>query len=318
MSRELDTVIAALLHATDAPGAAPKLEQLELSPDGARQIIRHLTQIPAFKRNFVEQMDRGPVPDVVDLDRERLVFLHIPKCGGTTLHDMLVDWYGQPNMHPERHNGLYYYSARDLASKTLFSGHYDYYSTQLIPGATRLITFLRDPRSRLVSLYHFHRSHRDELIERYGLTLARWANQYDIDEYFANEQVRAHPAINNSIARHLSNQPQLGRAAGNVNAGGIPVEVLREQAIANLARFDFVGLMEDYEASIARLTGLLDKPAPEQIKRARGFETLIETDPNMKKIDKQTPTEKTHALLDDLVREDEAVYGSARTLFGSA
>lgn len=318
MSREQDMVIASLMHSTNAPGAAAKLKQFNLEPAAVRQIIKHLSLIPAFKRNLIEQMDMGPGPDVVNLDIERLVFLHIPKCGGTTLHNMLVEWYGQPNMHPERHNGLYYYSARDLASKTLFSGHYDYYSTQLVPGTPRLITFLRDPRSRLISLYHFHRSHREELIERFDLTLARWANQYDIDEYFANEQVRTHPAINNSIARHLSNQPQLGRTAGDTDAGDIPVEVLRDQAIANLATFDFVGLMEDYDASIARLTTILSKHAPEQIERARNFETLIENNPNMKRIEKQTPTDKTHSLLDDLVREDETVYSFARTLFGPA
>ena len=245
---------------------------------------------------------------MADLEAERLVFLHIPKCGGTTLHNMLVDWYGARNMHPERHNGLYFYSARHLAAKTLFSGHYDYYATRLVPGTPKVITFLRDPRSRLVSLYNFHRSHRDDLIERFNLTLARWANMYDIDEYFADPKVRAHPAINNSIARHLSNQPQLGRASGNVQAGGTPVEVLRDQAIANLANFDFVGLMEDYDASIARLAALLDKPLPD----------TIDTDPNMKKIEKQRASEKTHALMDELVQEDEAVYGFARQLCGLA
>lgn len=318
MSSEYDMVIASLMQSAHAPGAAEKLKQYNLPPGAAQDVIKHLSQIPAFKRNLAERMDMGEAPDVVGLNTERLVFLHIPKCGGTTLHNMLVDWYGQENMHQERHNGLYYYSARDLATKTLFSGHYDYYATQLVPGSPRLITFLRDPRSRLISLYHFHRSHREELIERYNLTLARWANENNIDDYFANEQVRAHPAINNSITRHLSNQPQLGRASGDIEAGGIPVEVLRDQAIANLANFDFVGMMEDYDTSITRLTTLLGKPAPEEIGRARNFETLIETDPNMKKIDKQTPTDKTHALLDDLVREDEAVYDFAKTLFGTA
>jgi hypothetical protein len=315
MSSEHDAVITALIQSATAPGAVAKLADLGMSPEAAQQIIRHLSHIPAFRRNLTERLDGGPTPDVAALEAKRLVFLHIPKCGGTTLHDMLVDWYGAENMHPERHNGLYFYSARDLASKTLFSGHYDYYATQLVPGRRRVITFLRDPRSRLISLYNFHRSHRDDLIERFNLTLARWANLYDIDAYFANPQVRAHPAINNSITRHLSNQPQLGRASGNVEAGGKAVEVLREQAMKNLEKCDFVGLMEEYVTSIQRLADLLGKPVPQTIGRARDFDTLIATDPNMKKIDKQQASAETHALMDDLVREDEAVYRHARKLF---
>lgn len=314
MSREHDLIIASLVQSATAPGAAAKLKELNLTPAAVQQLIKHISQIPAFKRNIAQRMDTDNRLEVLDLETERLVFLHIPKCGGTTLHNMLVNWYGSQKMHPERHNGLYFYSARDLASKTLFSGHYDYYATQLIPGSPRLITFLRDPRSRLISLYNFHRSHRTEVIERFNLTLAKWATENDIDAYFADERVRAHPAINNSIARHLSNQPQLGRASGDVTASDVPIETLRDQAIANLERFDFVGLMEDYDASIIRLTTLLGRKLPQQISRARDFETLIEHDPNMRKIDKQVPSDRTHALLDDLVREDEAVYTFAKTL----
>jgi hypothetical protein len=38
----------------------------------------------------------------------------------------------------------------------------------------------------------------------------------------------------------------------------------------------------------------------------------------MKKIEKQKATDETHALMEDLVHEDEAVYACARELFGTA
>lgn len=313
MIRDHDSAIAALMQSTNAPGAKAKLQELGMTASEAQQIIKHLSVIPAFQRNLAARLDQGPTPPLADLESERLVFLHIPKCGGTTLHDMLVDWYGADQMHPERHNGLYFYAARNLASKTLFSGHYDYYGTQLVPGPKRMITFLRNPRSRLISLYNFHRSHRDDLIERYNLTLARWANMYDINEYFANPQVRAHPAVNNTMARHFSNQPQLG----NVTAD-LPIQVLRDQSIVNLSRFDFIGLIEKYDTSIKRLATMLGQTPPETIKKARNFTTLIETDPNMKPIEKQVADEKTHQLMHDLVREDEAIYAHAQTLFGAS
>lgn len=317
MGREQDHVIEALLEATKAPGAVPKLAALGMSDEAARQIIRHLSQIPAFERGLSARMDVSYAETLLPLDIERLVLLHIPKCGGTTLHNMLVGWYGAAALHRERHNNLYFYSARDLASKRLFSGHYDYVSTRLVPGRKKLITFLRDPRSRLISLYNFHRSHRDDVIERHQLTLARWANMYDIDAYFADPKVRAHPAVNNSLARYLSDQPQLGRHAGDVTRSAVPVETLAAQAKANLAQFDFIGFMEEYDRSIAQLAGLLGYSLPDRIEQARKFEDLIATDPNMKRIEKQTATEETHRLIDDLVCHDEAVYDHARSLVSS-
>lgn len=313
MIRDHDRAIAALIQATNAPGAVAKLNDLGMTPLAAQQIIKHLSTIPAFERNLAERLDQGPALHLAELDAERLVFLHIPKCGGTTLHDLLVGWYGANRLHPERHNGLYFYAARHLASKTLFSGHYDYYGTQLVPGQKHLITFLRNPRDRLISLYNFHRSHRDDVIAQYNLTLARWANMYDINDYFANPEVRSNYAINNTMARHFSNEPQFGDSSS-----GLPVEVLRDQAIANLSHFDFIGLTEKYETSISRLAALLGKTPPKMINKARNFATLIETDPNMKRIEKQVADEKTHQLMQDLVCEDEAIYAHAETLFGAA
>jgi hypothetical protein len=317
MNLENKKVVNALIKATSAPGAIAKLKALKMSPEAAADIIRHVSTIPAFTRNLGQGTGVNGTRRLQPLNAERLVFLHLPKCGGTTLHNMLVDWYGPANMHPERFNGLYQSSVQDLASKTLFSGHYDYYSTQLVPGNPRLITFLRDPRSRLVSLYHFHRSHREDHIEKHGLKLARWANAYDIDEYFANPEVRAHPGINNTITRNLSSQPLVGPNSVDVNLNETPIEVLREQATANLARFDFVGFIEDYDASIARLTKILNRPIPKTIERARNFATLDETSPHMKKIDKQEPSAKTHALMSDLVHEDEIVYQFAKKLMSN-
>lgn len=315
MSREQNHVIDSLIAATDAPGAKPKLNQLNITPEQAKNLILHVSRLPTFAHSLNNLIDQKYAGALQPLDVERLVFLHIPKCGGTTLHNMLVDWQGENAQHPERHNNLYFYSARDLASKTLFSGHYDYYSTTLIPGPRKMITFLRDPRSRLVSLYNFHRSHREEIIERYNLSLARWANMYDIDEYFANPVVRAHPAVNNAMARYFSDQPQLGAHAGNVAAGDTPVEVLCDQAKRNLRKFDFIGLVEDYDNSIQRLAHILGQTVPEKIEKARNFKTLMETDPHMKQIEEQSATEETQRLMDDIVKQDEIVYDFAKSIY---
>lgn len=308
MTTTEDHVLNALREASTAPGAVPKLNELGITAPQAQQLITHISRIPAFQR----AMDQQPKPDLIQVLRpmaeSKLVFLHLPKCGGTTLHDMIVDWFNAGNFHPERHNNLYTYPAHNLASWQVFSGHFDYYSTMLVPGHKWRMTMLREPRARLVSLYNFHRSHREDVVQSNNLTLARWAQEHDINTYFSRPEVRRHVAINNSMVRFMSSCSQLGPMTANVGLCDTPVEVLRDQAIENLKSFAFIGIMENYAASVKALAHMLGQTPPETIGQARKFDTLSETDPSMKKIEKQEPDEDTHRLLDDLVREDEALY----------
>src|SRR5262249_170075 len=98
----------------------------------------------------------------LDLTRPKLVFLHHPKTGGTTLHHILMRGFDEDEICPERFNGLQHYSAGDLARYRYFSGHFDLLSVSLIPGEKKIITMLREPISRLISLYYFQRAHKAE------------------------------------------------------------------------------------------------------------------------------------------------------------
>lgn len=307
-------VAAAFSALLDRSPDSSQVVENNLHHDTIGDYIRKVVLSPEFLGRLTTAMRRQTLQDLRPLDEERIVFLHIPKCGGTTLHDLLSTWFGASALHLERHNQLYFYAAGDLASKTLFSGHFDYYSTQLIPGRKTLVSFLRDPRQRLISLYHFHRAHRPEVIAKQNLQLAKWANELDIDAYFADPKIRAHPAINNAIARYMSNCPQLSIAP---TAAFAPVTVadLAQQAMANLANFTFIGFMDDYDASLARLADLLGKPRPEQVKKLQVLDDLMETNPGMHRIEKQQPSAETLNSLDDLVCHDYLVYREAHRLF---
>jgi hypothetical protein len=248
-------------------------------------------------------------------DRDRVVFLHIPKCGGTTLHHMLGQWFKPENMHPERHNGLYGYTAANLASSVVFSGHYDYYATTLIPGPKKLISFLRDPSDRLVSLYNFHRAHTSEIIERNNLTLPRWANEHDIDAYFAHPQIRKHPGVDNAIVRYFSNMPQIAPSMKGPDLRNAPLDELFEQALANLEKFAFVGFMDQYDADVDRLADTLGCARPAELRKHQVLDDLMQSDPNMRKIKKQRPTDETREGMEELIRYDRKFYARARELF---
>lgn len=257
----------------------------------------------------------GAMPQLQPCTTKRVIFLHIPKCGGTTLHHMLGQWYGTENMHPERFNGLYRYAAAQLASKLVFSGHFDYYSTTLVPGPKQLISFLRDPVDRLVSLYNFHRAHNSAAIKRGNLQLPRWANEHDIDDYFAHSKIRAHPAVDNSITRYFSDIPQIATPMENPALREVTLDEMLEQALRNLEKFAFVGFMDRYDEDIERLAETLDRPAPSELCRHQVLDDLMETSPDMRKIEKQRPAPETRAGMEELVRYDRLFYARAREIF---
>lgn len=251
------------------------------------------------------------------LDDPRIIYLHVPKCGGTTMHALLTAWFGAKNAHPERYNGLYDYHVADLAGHKIFSGHYDFYSTCLVPGRSFRLSFLRDPMARLISLYHFHRAHSAAFIERHNLTLARWANEYDIDAYFANERVRANVSIDNTMARNFSNVPQVVHTQPGV-AGApppVPMTEMCRQAKANMAAFDLIGFMDVYDASVDLLAEMLGQPPVSEFRSEQVLDDLMDRDPNMRRIDRQTPSAETLAHMEELIRYDREVYAEAERLF---
>lgn len=312
---EITTLYKALL------GRAPDANALQANAEHdlvtvAQRIVGSQEFRQRYNATAAASLRPQGLPNLRPLPDERLVYLHIPKCGGTTLHHLMTQWYGAENFHPERYNQLYLYSAADLVGYQVFSGHFDFYATRLIPGRKRMISFLRDPLQRLMSLYHFHRAHRSELIERQNLTLVRWATEMDIDAYFADERVRSHPAVHNSITRHFSNVPQIAHLwKGRPDPRLERLELIYDQASKNLQRFDFIGFMDDYDGSVARLAKRLGKPGVEQIERKQSLDSLMQENPGMRRIEKQTPSAATLAQMEDLITYDRRLYDKARQIF---
>lgn len=83
---------------------------------------------------------------------KRLVFIHLPKTGGTTVHYHLQKGYEGGDICGLRHNDLLEEPAHKLAGFQFYSGHFDARLLHLIPTAS-LVTVHRDPGERLYSLY---------------------------------------------------------------------------------------------------------------------------------------------------------------------
>jgi len=134
------------------------------------------------------------------------VFIHIPKCAGSSLSHALVSHFGREKSYligrDSSHN-LIFFPAKAVAGKSIISGHR---AVNFYPHQQHFvfISIIRDPVSRALSLYNYvsqpQNAINDEAINiRYAL-LQKWRKK-GIDP--------------DSLIRSIENSPQLRYAISN-------------------------------------------------------------------------------------------------------
>jgi len=96
------------------PGGLEHYSRVVAEPDGVVTCLRAITgSIEFANRIRVAKREKGFRKE--DLEEEKIVFLHLPKTGGTTLHHLLIEGRSDEEVCPERHNGLHSFTAGELA-----------------------------------------------------------------------------------------------------------------------------------------------------------------------------------------------------------
>jgi hypothetical protein len=174
---------------------------------------------------------------------EALIFLHLPKCGGTTLN-RIIEWEYDPwrvfSIDPVlflwSYKKLNRWPAKRLARMQVFKGHMPFGIHERLPQEATYITFLRDPVERAVSAYYFAKN--------YVLhPLHSWVSKLTLEQYV--QQSPNH----NVQCKYLSGR----RFVGDYHAGDCNPEML-EMAKQNLIQyFSLVGLTERFDECLAIL-----------------------------------------------------------------
>ncbi|WP_158287853.1 sulfotransferase family 2 domain-containing protein [Falsiroseomonas bella] len=193
-----------------------------------------------------------------------VVFVHVPKTAGTSLRrevaallqpdvNIVVDYTDTArSFHERMDQAVEQFLAQATASPVRFaSGHilarHVARIRQALPG-TRLITFLREPVSRVISDFRYQGSPRHPLHAEFT------ARVPDLDAYLALDSER------NKMAEHLIPREIL--------AGGDP-----DACVAHLlATYDFIGIQELYPLCFRVLTMLLGAPAWPTVRENVGAE----------------------------------------------
>jgi hypothetical protein len=181
-------------------------------------------------------------------DDAAVIFLHIPKTAGSTLHaiierqypaDVIYNTDGVRNREAaERFRGI---PEADRAKIRMLKGHMGFFGWhEYLPGPAVYITFLRDPVERVISHYYYvlhsptHPAHRRTVAARLSLK-----------EYLRTEMTKE---VDNQQTRILSARP--------ADFGGC-CRLHLEAAQDHIARhFALVGLTERFDESLVLLRRL--------------------------------------------------------------
>src|SRR5574337_1575128 len=168
-----------------------------------------------------------------------LLFVHIPKTGGTTFSKLLrrqfppheILWLdGHAAQHATTLAGL---SAEQRRRLRCIYGHIDWGIDRGLDRAARYVTFLRHPVDRLVSAYYF------------ALRRPEWGDHQPITE----QRLSLHDFVTSPYAQWLHNGQTFALSGGDAWRGGTHDRL--EQARAHLEeKGTFVGLTERFDESV--------------------------------------------------------------------
>lgn len=173
-------------------------------------------------------------------------FVHVPKTGGSSVNELLRSRFHRRLTlnYPTKKRRILKTLARNFrnACEDVFQKH-DYCvsghlsASTFDPKTTKLMTFLRDPVEREISLWRY--VHREKKMHR-------------------SEQGKRHPALDMTLEEFLTR----------------PAQTYRHFLDVDFAAFDFVGSMDDFDADLVRLARYLDAPVTRRRANAAPTKTI--------------------------------------------
>lgn len=228
----------------------------------------------------------------------RIVFLHIPKTAGTAVHHaFLTAFAGRRRVFP--HRWEHEFAGVEADRFDYFSGHIGFAAASRIGG--RMITVLRDPADRVLSVYYFFRHLFETGAERNAKTVL--AMQHSLPDFL---RLTDNPylilELRNRMTWQLAASCELPFRAAYINQG-LREDALLAQAIANLKRLTIFGLDSrlDRFARLAR-----DRLG---VDLAIGAENVTPNRIAMRDIDPQVLQ-----LVDPWIELDRQLYDAARAM----
>ena len=259
--------------------------------------------LPMLERKWLRLRHR--LKCMVEGPQRPVAFLHIPKCGGTTVHRHFKSNFGGgrsgrlaflDSMQADVRNPVAMANAR---SAQYVSGHCGWNALDALAINTFRFTFVRDPFERLQSLYLCARS-RTETDHRVFAKLFAAAKQNDFPSFCLTDDLELRSLIDNAQTRAIAHDYYPYRPA--------EADVLRS-ALTHVEMLDFVADARDLDAVLPRLAALTET------KLTSRREHLNRTDARKDGVMSRHEFESDRRLY-ALIAQDMEVYERVRSIAG--
>jgi hypothetical protein len=241
---------------------------------------------------------------------DRLFFLHVPKTGGSTLTAALSKKFVSWEIFPWQHSRLDLFDPAEMVKFRFFHGHFAIHDLDYVPQPTTSVTLLREPMSRIVSLYNYWRSYRKEARPKDRPHPAWIASAVGLNGFLRLPNPSLREATDNALVRPYLPYPLRVRNNALIAAS----ETIVDDALATLDRLTGFGILERWDESMQAIGGALQTEINVPAEKVRSFETLgnrIEHET----IERVLPNPEAHDLLLAHTEIDRLFYERACKLF---
>jgi hypothetical protein len=252
----------------------------------------------------------------------KVIFLHVPKTAGQSVHAFLEGFFQPSEICPARENfQLLPYSVPELQKFRLFSGHLDRTLLDVVGTPRFEFTILRQPSERILSFYFFLR-HKASKFDRKTLQLPehqglRNALKMTPDEYFCDAAGQFRTFIENMYdnfytyyfaGRTFDARNKLRSVMRRKNSAINEVRLV-EMAIANLKSLDRVYTTENLEKLEIDIKQLLGPGrAGVNLTELRVNAGSGDYQARMAELRALGASDKTIQRLNDMTRLDQAIW----------
>lgn len=246
----------------------------------------------------------------------KLVFLHIPKTAGQTVHASLIDIFGESEVSKIRVNSQF----QDLKlvnnySETVFSGHLDWCKLEDVLDDMVVFTILRNPKDRILSFYHYLRLQAQKLTDQ-ELQYDHNRGMKNIlimspDEYFCPKEKNFKKFIDEHYDNFYTRYFAYKRYLGTSLDGG--VEVLKK-AMININHIDGIYTVDTWGNVDDLIENHFDKNVNIDVEKRVNVGNGSTTEERIKQLSLIGPSDLAIERIYEMTRFDDILYEYVRAI----
>jgi hypothetical protein len=256
-----------------------------------------------------------------------IAFLHMEKTAGISLAKLLTDRFHPAQIDPDPHRTLPPHLFTPFAGRpaaairrhALLYGHYDLPSLRQLDAGRIIVTMLRDPVARILSLYYYWRSiDLSALRGSVSFPAVAMAHRCGLLEFLSADAPVLRDHIDNIYVRRLTGLYSADARSDRVTDAP---NLALSAALKGLRKIDFVGVTEAMAPSVAALGAFLGFTPPAAIPRVNMAVTNAAAGGVFRTVEREALTPAHWRHLARLTRLDAVVYRAACdrfTQFGGA